>query len=293
MIIREWWNSGKNPFTEAGNLMVLSILVVASVLTMDLILFWIGVTVEVVYLVLASLPTRYKEKRRIALDRAFQRGEYGYDRLLLVVTVAGFVVILFFGFGKHLLNHQWPYLSHAEDWEAGAIIWTGLFLVYYVVKFKVTGKVWDKVVMIPVCCLGTLLLIRAWNTMGKPHDHVLAVLGIGACLSFIDLINWLFHEIPRERMRSRESLFWADIPIMAAVLVLYFYLWVHPDTESPEVFVSGVISCQLLMSNTFFIVTEFGWLQSSRGGGQAESPNPAAPTRHSEISSSTSDPKAA
>lgn len=265
MIIREWWDGGKNPLTEAGNLMALSILVVASVLTMDPILIWIGAAVEVVYLVLASLPTRYREKRRVALERAFQRGEYGLDRLLLVVTVAGFAVILFFGFGKHLLNHVRPYLSHAEGWEAGAIIWTGLFLIYYVVKFKVTGKVWDKIVIVPISCFGTLLLIRAWNTMGQPHDHVLAVLGIGACLFFIDLINALFHEIPRERMRSRESLFWADVPIMAAVLVLYVYLLVHPDTENPEVFVSGVISCQLLMSNTFFIVTEFGWLQSSKG----------------------------
>jgi hypothetical protein len=293
MILRKWWNNGKNPFAESCNLIALSILLVASFLTMDSNLFRIGVAVEVIYLILASLPFRYRDKRCVALELSFQRGEYGLDRLLLVVTVAGFVLILFFGFGKHLLNNRWSNLSHSEGWEAGAIMWTGLFLIYYVFKFKATGKFSDKFIIILISCCGTLLLIRAWNTMGQPRGHILAVLGIGACLFTIDLINAIFHEIPRERMRSRESLFWADIPIMAAVVVLGIYLWAHPDTENPDVFVSGVISCQLLMSNAFFIVTEFGWLESFRGGGQAESPNPAAPTRPRVISSSASDSKAA
>ncbi len=61
------------------------------------------------------------------------------DGSLLVVTVAGFVIILFFGFGKHLLSHPLPFLTHAAGWDIGALTWTGFFLLYYTGKFKFTN----------------------------------------------------------------------------------------------------------------------------------------------------------
>jgi hypothetical protein len=53
-------------------------------------------------------------------------------------------------------------------------------------------------------------------------------------------------------------------------LVLYAYLKLHRDTEAPEVFVAGVVACQLLISNAVFIVMEFGFLRlpgAASGGG--------------------------
>ena len=280
MALSRWWNHGKNPFLEAANLIGVTIVIVASFFTVDWTLLWIGALVEALYLGLASLPRRYRQRRLAALERSFERGEYGLDRVLLVVTVAGFVIILFFGFGKHLLNHPWPHLSHAEGWEAGAIWWTGLFLIYYGVKFGATGNiVVDKLIIAIIIWLDTWLLRRAWETMGKADEHLPVVLGIGLCFCFIDFLSQKYHPIPRERKRSRESLYWADIPMVAAVVVLYAYLWVHRDTESPDVFVAGVISCQLLMSNAVFVVTEFGFLRSreEKNEAAAEPRCPAAP----------------
>jgi hypothetical protein len=276
MTLVTWWNRGKNPFLEAANLVAVTVLIVSSFFTADWKLFWAGILIEVSYLGLASLPTHYRQERLSALELSFKRGEYGLDRVLLVVTVAGFVTILFFGFGKHLLDHPWPQLSHAEGWEAGAIWWTGLFLIYYAIKFGATGNiVVDKLIIAVIIGLDTWLLRRAWETMGKPDEHLPIVLGIGACFSTIDFLSHKYHPVAMERRRSRESLYWADIPMLVAVVVLYAYLRAHRDTETPDVFMAGVISCQLLMSNAVFVVMEFGFLGSRREA----STRTAGPTR--------------
>jgi hypothetical protein len=224
-------------------------------------LFGIGIAVEIVYLGWRSRSPRY----RTQLELQAQSGKPDVDPLdpmLLVVTVTGFVVILFFGFGKHLLNHRFPNLTHAEGWEAGAIVWTGLFLLYYLVKFRVTGNFFvDKFVIVIIAFIGAVLLIFAWSSMGRWADHIPFVMAIGVCFLIIDLLSMLFHTEKKERMLSRNSLWWADVPMVFAFGVLWAYLLTHRDTENPDVFVSGVISCQLLISNAAFVVMEFGLLQ--------------------------------
>src|SRR5436305_628336 len=134
-------NRGKRAAFETWNLIAFfSVLCVASYLTEDWLLFFVGLGVELAYLFWASLFPYYQrrierlEQRRAApadLAEIEQLGgealesqkrqqarsvkrrmEFYLDQLLLVVTLAGFVVILFFGFGKHLLSHRWPNLSH-------------------------------------------------------------------------------------------------------------------------------------------------------------------------------------
>jgi hypothetical protein len=302
MNISEYWKRGAKAAVETGNLIAFfSILCVAAYLTEDWALFGFGLILELAYLLCASKSTRYRgrleklEQRTSALpapseieqlkreilerqkrlaelkQQARSRMEFYLDQLLLVVTVAGFVVILFFGFGKHLLNHRWPDLSHAQGWEAGAIGWTLLFLFYYVIKFRATRNVViDKIIMGSILFIGYKLLSEAWKSMGRPLDHVLIVIAIGFFFLLIDVLNIIFHTDDEERTLSKHSLFWADLPMVVAFLVLGTYLLVHPDTENPEVFVAGVISCQLLMSNAVFVVMEFGLLGPPQTASAAE-----------------------
>lgn len=261
MSLSKWWYPGFRAFVETANLVALAILGVASYLTIDWVLFGIGTAAEVVY-----LGWRFRSRPyRLQLELRARSGKPAVDPLdpaLLVVTVTGFVVILFFGFGKHLLNHRFPDLTHAEGWEAGAIVWTGLFLLYYLVKFRATGNfIIDKFVIVAMAFLGAVLLIYAWSSMGRWADHIPFVMAIGLCFLIIDGLSALFHAEKKERMLSRNSLWWADVPMVFAFGVLWAYLLMHRDTENPDVFVSGVISCQLLISNAAFVVMEFGLLQ--------------------------------
>lgn len=257
----KWWYPGFKGFFETANLVSLSILAVAAYLTVDWMLFGLGIAVEAVYLGWTFRSLSYRSK----LELRAQAGKPDVDPLdptLLVVTVTGFVAILFFGFGKHLLNHRFPDLTHAEGWEAGAIVWTGLFLLYYLIKFRATGNVFvDKFVIVLIAFLGAVLLILAWNSMGRWEHHIPFVMAVGLCFLVIDLLSALLHTDKKERMLSRNSLWWADVPMVFAFAILWSYLLIHRDTENPDVFVSGVISCQLLISNVAFVVMEFGLLQ--------------------------------
>ena len=97
--------------------------------------------------------------------------------------------------------------------------------------------------------------------MGKPIEHVIYVTLIATSFLIIDLLIVLYHPVDKERDVSKSSLIWADIPMVFAFCVLLAYLLIHRDTENPEVFVSGVVSCQLLVSNAVFVVMEFGFLR--------------------------------
>jgi len=261
MTFSEWWDRVKKAFMKTANWVALTLLIVPSYLTSDKLLFAIGMVMELVYLLLAPLLPGYQTRAQSNKRRV----EDPLDRWLLIVTVAGFVVIFFFGFGKHLFNHPWPYLTHAEGWEVGAITWTALFLVYYLFKFRVTtNPTVDKFIFIVIIGCGYPLLTAAWQSMKNPINHVFYVWLIGVCFFLIDLLIVIKHPLPKEQNRSRASLFWADAPMVVAFPVLMAYLWWHPDTENPEVFVSGVVACQLLMSNAVFIVMEFGLLGSPK-----------------------------
>ena len=264
----KWWYRGFRAFFETANLVALAILCLASFLTIDSNLFYAGILLEAIYLALRSGSTRYGEQ----LAQQGERSEEFYlDQALLVVTVTGFVVIMFFGFGKHLLTHRFPDLTHAEGWEAGAIAWTGLFLFYYLVKFRATGEVFfDKLIALFLTCVGGYLVWQAGTSIGKWSDHLPFVTAIGLIFLLVDGLSMFFHIDPKERMLSRNSLWWADVPMVFAFGVLWGYLLMHRDTETPDVFVSGVISCQLLISNAAFVVMEFELLRPPDGASTEE-----------------------
>jgi hypothetical protein len=286
--------------TRTANITILTVVVAASILTFDWLLLKVGLAVESIYLLgyvfwpasfrrpaepVAAPDSGAESLNREPLKRLTRyflappdrrRVEF-LDGVLVVVTVLGFVVIAFFGFGKHLLSNPWPYLTHAEGWDLGALIWTGFFLLYYTWKFPLTNvRMVDKAI-ISIIGWGSLpLIFAAALTMKQPIWHVFYVWLIGVVFFSIDLLLWKRHPTHEERELSRTSLIWADTPMVVAFFVLLLYLLFHRDTEH-EVFVSGIVSCQLLISNAVFIVTEFGLLRSPEfSGGETPGPNKAA-----------------
>ena len=290
-----------NGFTRTSNLTILAVVVAASVLTIDRLLLKIGLAAEAIYLLayifwpksfrlpaktVAAPDSEGESSNREPLKRFIwyflappekHRVEF-LDGVLVIVTVLGFVVIAFFGFGKHLLTNPWPYLTHAEGWDMGALIWTGFFLLYYTWKFPLTNvRMVDKAI-ISIIGWGSLpLIFAAALTMKRPILHVFFVWLIGVVFFSIDLLLWKRHPDRDERELSRTTLIWADTPMVVAFLVLLLYLVSHQDTEH-ETFVSGIVSCQLLISNAVFIVTEFGLLNSPDSPAEKTSePHEAAP----------------
>jgi hypothetical protein len=257
---------GREALKETANIVLLTILLVASGLTLDWLLLVVGLAAELAYLCWASCSSRYTKRLGSRTQWVVSEDPF-LDGLLIVVTVAGFVVIFFFGFGKHLLSHPWPYLTHAEGWDVGAIAWTGFFLVYYTWKFPFTNnrKVDKAIISIIQLCTVPLLLAAIYSIWVKrPVIHVIFVLLIGLCFLWIDYLISSKHPDPVEKSLSKESLKWADWPMVATFSVLILYLGLHRDTENPDVFVAGVVACQLLISNAVFIATEFGELRSSQ-----------------------------
>jgi len=261
MTLSEWWRRSYEARVATANLVSATILFVASVLTFDWYLLGVAILAEVVYLCWSVLTNRYPASPKLSADKA---RESRLDRLLLVVAIAGIVVILFFGFGKHLLTHPLPTLTHAGGWEAGAIGWTWLFLIYYIIKFTPTKQPTVAYYVGFLYAVTFVLPIPALWTIKKPNIHIIVVWLIAVFLAIIDSLISKKHDDPNERDRSRASLIWADIPMVIALPVLLLYLLIHKDTENPDIFVAGVVSCQLLVSNSVFIVMEFQLLRPPR-----------------------------
>ena len=259
MKLPDWSKRTGAALRGTANLVALTIVGWAAFLTWDKWLAVAGFAIETTFLVWATWSPKYQE--RLKLRNTKPRPKW-IDLWLLFVTVSGFVVILFFGFGKRLLTPRWLSLSHAQGWEAGAIGWTALFLFYYLFKYQDTKRpAFTRALYILLAIVSTLLLILLLYSMEIPILHVFGVLALGVCFLIIDLVLVFQHKSDDEQRRSLASLVGADIPMVTTLSLLLLYLWIYYDADGRDVFVSGVIACQLLFSNAVFVATEFAWLQ--------------------------------
>jgi hypothetical protein len=282
----EWSKRSGAALGGTANLLALTIVAWASFLTWDKWLALIGGGLEFIFLSWAAWSKTYRKRLE---SKHLKPRPKPIDLWLLIVTVSGFVVILFFGFGKLLLTPRWLHLSHAQGWEAGAIGWTALFLIYYLFKFKKTkNPELYHVVFISITIVSFILLFLLWYTMDIPVWHVTLVLALGWCFFGIDLFlvfALVDDDKDNEKGRSLASLVGADIPMVVTLSLLLLYLGIYSDADNRDVFVSGVVACQLLFSNAVFVLTEFAWLQipsfgeaSSAGQIQQNNREPAVVT---------------
>jgi hypothetical protein len=248
-------------FSETANLVALSIVLVPGLLTLDPWLLGGGTAFELGYLFIATFCWR-PYLRRVESREESGKDTDPLDPALLVVSVIGAIIIMFFGFfGKHLLSYRLFFLTRAQGWEAGAIIWTFVFIGYYYFKVDLTRSGWDKLIfpLFPVAGIVSLGL-AFWFMFKDPATHVICIFVSGLCLLLIDLVICKKHPHRREKELSKRSLIAADIPTVGAFLVLILYLCFDGGADKKDVFVSGVVAYQVLVSNAVFIVMEFGLL---------------------------------
>ena len=226
-----------------------------------------GLALEVVYL--AVLPGR-------AWYRASVEHRNHRDVPLLLLMMAGTLIILFFGFGLH---QRLPALTHSQSWELGALCWTAVFGLYYWFRlgdisnqnaFRLAG-------LLILTLLPALNLIAAaflwYDKQGEEHSlpfhflHVICVALIGVVLLLTDWMLARYSKRVEQKRALYESVWVADIPIVAAFMVLIGFAALHQpcgDKDCPDLLLSGAITFQLIASNVLFILLQFDVLESIR-----------------------------
>jgi len=183
-----------------------------------------------------------------------------WDPWLILMIVLGVVVIFVFGFGMDwdVFNMR---LTHWASWEVAALLWTGLFTIYYYAKFPFVGiNPIDKVVsVLLLLVLPSLAVSGAYFLLvrHKHYLHVLSVCAIGAVLLVTDLLLHRYH-VGEQKKAFLECVLIADVPVVCAFLVLLPYLYIHRHAEESEVFFSGAVSFELVTSNILFLLIQMG-----------------------------------
>jgi cation transport ATPase len=201
------------------------------------------------------------------------------DRWLNITIVAGAIIIFVFGYGLHLFQYLGikTNLQHWESWELGALLWTVLFILYYFATLKLVNKnKTDKVIIVFLFLVfiltgsawASLLYWHSWHNQFSVYIHVFSVTGIGTFLMLIDRLVSKYHHNAQDKKAFRESFLLAGVPTVIAYAALDLYLitdglvwhrWIlHTPPENQEVFLSGAISFQLLVSNVIFVLIQKG-----------------------------------
>ncbi|SRR5712692_1491849 len=192
--------------------------------------------------------------------KAKPHGEAGWDRSLLIPILFGVVIIILFGFEMD----RDPFglkLKHWQSWELGALLWTAVFALYYAFKFPFVQT--DLINRLVNLCVLVVLPVLAFTggyfllVSPKHFWHVLAVLAIGVLLLATDFLLYKYH-VGEQKKAFLECVLIADVPVVCAFLVLLPYVFLHEHEEEREVFFSGAVSFQLIVSNILFILIQLG-----------------------------------
>src|SRR5262249_27233658 len=107
---------------------------------------------------------------------------------------------------------------------------------------------------------GTLAFIALFDHNFWKHFQF--VIGISLCFGVADIILWKLHTDVECKRTFCESFYIGDLPALVAFGILFMYGTLHPDTESPHVFLAGAISFQLLASNVLFVMSQAGLIRN-------------------------------
>src|SRR5256885_1323192 len=111
MILSKQQKRAWKAFSETANLVALSIVLVPGLLTLDPWLLGGGTAFEFGYLVIATFGSR-SYLRRFESRQKSSKDTDPLDPALLIVSVIGAIIIMFFGFfGKHLLSYRLFFLT--------------------------------------------------------------------------------------------------------------------------------------------------------------------------------------
>ena len=188
---------------------------------------------------------------------------------LLGASAAGVVLMVLFGFGKHVFFRVWPELSSTEAWETGALIWTGICWLVYCFKLQTKLPAWlQNGVLLVFAAAGGYCGYRALTALteplAEPLAHVWWVWAISGVLLATDLFLFKFHKEPASQSSFLRSAMIADLPIVIGFFVLIVYVLKYPDAEDPKAFLSGAISLQFIVTNVIFVVSWTGLIDRGK-----------------------------
>jgi len=147
-----------------------------------------------------------------------------------------------------------------QNWELGALAWSLATSMLFYLTYRLTGRDWlDKMMLLIVSGLIFVFHLLAIKNLFRDHArHILFILLVGVVFSLIDLAMSMFQMGAREKRESLESLLLADIPMVGAFTVFFFYQQRNASAEHLDIFLSGAISFQLVASTFIFAFIKAG-----------------------------------
>ena len=189
---------------------------------------------------------------------------------LLLMTLAGILIVVLLIVKMDSLNDYFGVaFEHSEWWEVGSILWTALFVIYYFLRLRLTGKVGVDKLVFALLLLGIVgSTVGAFAYLQSHHyrAHFLCVAGISCLFLIIDTLLYRHHTNHEYKTDYLQSCLLADGPESFALALLGIYLFLHwGHVSTLEAFLSGAISFQLLASNVIFVLIQAGVVRNMLG----------------------------
>jgi hypothetical protein len=187
-----------------------------------------------------------------------------------LILLAGIVVV--FGFNPDLIEptvvkvFNVSRMEYFKSWELGALVWNALFAIWFYMKVDplfqrgaggrrrewVVDKLTPIVTLIGVGGCTSLALVTLMKDERDAIAHVWYVLIIGVLFLMIDGVHALLQKNRRDKREFAQCFLLADLPTVPALVVLAYYELINQTNPKLEVFLSGAISFQLLVSTLMF-----------------------------------------
>src|ERR1017187_6515938 len=260
-------------FTQQLNLTFFGLLLILLLLTKDYTPLLLWAIVEIWY-----FTVRLNDKSAVdaappiqPANQTLQWGGLKWQALaswLLLVCGILFMVVVHFDriviFGHRV---ETPY----ERWEVAALLWSVAFTALSYGLLPLVNK------LVPV--LFAICGFFAWGAFVELAKsdylwHIIFVLGVAFTYLAVDIIMLFTQGSERERFMQTALL--ADLPTLAALVVLLVYTTESRNREHMSVYLSGAISFQLIASSLVLALIEGGacaalsqcrWLQVDKTNG--------------------------
>lgn len=164
---------------------------------------------------------------------------------------------------KYLRIEGVPQLTHSQGWELGALIWNVGFGRWFYRNVPLPND--ERLIRIMLFRISWWIfwctLFAIVSIWWLDNTHIFFVCGIALVYWWTDRMLATNLADPQQRGNFQECYWLADIPIVAAfvVLVLYqLFRFFDPHDESLHMFFSGAISFQLIASNVIFALIQAG-----------------------------------
>ncbi|HKV91176.1 MAG TPA: hypothetical protein VJW20_01365 [Candidatus Angelobacter sp.] len=180
--------------------------------------------------------------------------------LLLMISIL-FVVVP----AEHVKFRGIAFDLTYERWEIAGLTWN---LIFSSICYFITWPLFKRqgCMLIYLTCLGIAvsltigaILSLAPRDDGRAPDyqlHLLLVMLVAICFVLVDIV--ICFDCPPEKERALKALFYADLPTLCALAILFAILFKAPHPSTLNTFLSGAIAFQFIANSLAFAFIEGG-----------------------------------